>query len=358
MEITALLLLAVSASFAADVKWVHSSHNMSATLGARVAAALGNHSIVFAGGSGPNKSLSTEVDAFDVTSQTWSVLSALPHGHAGSSTLGGQLDTAGVSFFSGGAAVNRSGVVDLLQASTRQWLPSLQTQLTHEFTACGGTGSTVICAGGQGQDKHDPKVPFATDVFTLDSKGAVTAHDTSYQLSEARKKLSVAAAGGLIGFAMGYSDDEKTVGYSTRFDIFNTSNGKWFSGELPSGIGRQYGTAVGCGGMLIWAGGQVGGGRASAVDILDSATGKWSNATLSNARSNLGAACAGDRFALFAGGQIPRRGTVDLLDTTTGKWSVLEDLSVPRGWVSGAGAGPCAAFGGGAVVDIYCFSEE
>lgn len=41
-------------------------------------------------------------------------------------------------------------------------------------------------------------------------------------------------------------------------------------------------------------------------------------------------------------------------------WSVLEDLSVPRGWVSGVGAGPapCAAFGGGDVVDIYCFSEE
>ena len=122
-------------------------------------------------------------------------------------------------------------------------------------------------------------------------------------------------------------------------------------------IGRQYGTAIGFGGKLIWAGGQIAGGRSGAVDILDAATGDWSNASLSIPRSNLGAACAGDRFAMFAGGQIPARGTVDVLDTLTGAWSTVEDLFLPRGWVSGAGARNCALFGGGITVDIYCFHE-
>merc|ERR1712023_484759 len=115
----------------------------------------------------------------------------------------------------------------------------------------------------------------------------------------------------------GYSDAQATVGYSDAFDIYNTKTHTWSHGQVPSRIGRQYGTAIGCGGKLIWAGGQIAGGRSGAVDILDAATGDWSNASLSIPSSNLGAACAGDRFAMFAGGQIPARGTVDVLDTLT-----------------------------------------
>merc|ERR1719231_1292737 len=100
---------------------------------------------------------------------------------------------------------------------------------------------------------------------------------------------------------MGYSDDEKTEGYSDAFDLLHVATGQWTAGKLPSGEGRQYGTAVGCGGKLIFAGGQIAGGRSKAVDIFDVSSGKWTNSTLSVARSNLAAACAAGRYAVFAG---------------------------------------------------------
>jgi len=367
-------LAAVLPALCAAVTWTHASHNVSVSLGARVAAAVGTDGVAFFGGSFPNKKLSTQVDLYNLTTKAWSILPKLPHGHAGSSTLGGYLSKVGISFAYGG-----DNTIDLLQTSSKTWLPNLQTKLTHEFSACAGNADTIVCAGGQGSNKKDKDVPSATDVFVLGADGKATLHDTSYKLSVGRKKLSAAAAGDLIGFAMGYSDnrahddfedaadDESSrrrrrktpsgpKGYSAAFDVYNISSKTWSHGTLPSKVGRQYGTAVGCGGKLIWAGGQLG-GRSDTVDILDSKTGAWSTSNLTVARSNLGAACAGDRFALFGGGQIPARGTVDAFDTVTGTWSVLEDLTVPRGWVSGAGAGSCALFGGGETVDIYCFSD-
>ena len=62
----------------------------------------------------------------------------LPHARAGSSTSGGWLNEAGVSFFGSGGG--DSGTVDLLDAETLEWLPSLRTAMVHEFTACAGTG--------------------------------------------------------------------------------------------------------------------------------------------------------------------------------------------------------------------------
>jgi N-acetylneuraminic acid mutarotase len=169
-----------------------------------------------------------------------------------------------------------------------------------------------------------------------------------------------------IVFGAGYDDSQpKGKGYSAAWEMLNVTTGEWSTGTLPSGVARQYGTAVGCGGKVLIAGGQPGGGRSDAVDIFDSATQKWSNATLTVARSNLAAACASDRFAVIAGGQIPGRTTVDVLDTKTGEWGTLEPLNFGRGWLVGAGAGDCVVFGSGpgvkaesgaASVDEYCFA--
>lgn len=342
----------------------HALYNLSTTRGAMSAAQVGTTQVAFAGGNVPGQPkgspLSTLVDIFDVHTKVWSV-AHLPHGRGGDSTTGGWLDQVGLAFFGSGGG--DSGSVDVFNPKNNSWAPSLPTSLVHEFTACAGTGQTVVCAGGQGHgdEKHDQKIAFATDVFVLFGNGSVT-HDSTHQLSVARKKVSAAAQNDIIGFAMGYSDNEETKGYSNAFDLYNTTSGQWSSGVLPSGEARQYGTAVGCGGMLIFAGGQIGGGRSRAVDILDTKTGRWSNATLSEARSNLAAACASNRFALIAGGQIPPRSTVDVLDTSTGVWGTLDPLNFGRGWLVGAGVGNCAVFAGGgqgneSSVDEYCFDS-
>ena len=68
----------------------------------------------------------------------------------------------------------------------------------------------------------------------------------------------------------------------------------------------MYGTAVGCGGYILFAGGQVGGGRSSAVDVLNGSSGEWvtNPGNLSLARSLVASACLADRYAVFAGGKF------------------------------------------------------
>lgn len=189
---------------------------------------------------------------------------------------------------------------------------------------------------------------------------------STHKLSVGRKKLSAASQGDIIMFGMGYSDEEATKGYSLAYDMYNVTSGEWSAGTLPSKQGRQYGTAVGCGGKIMFAGGQIAGGRSAVVDIFDVSEGHgWMPpANLSQARSNLAAACAADRYALFAGGQIPSRATVDVYDTVSGQWSLLNPLNFGRGWLVGAGAGDCAVFSGGgrsgnaSDADVYCFGSQ
>lgn len=351
---------------------MHHVYNLSVPRGAMCAAAVGADCVAFAGGS-PAGSVkgsppSDDIEIFNVTSSQWLQLGSrfkLPHLRGGDSTTGGWLEDIGVAFF--GAGGGDSGTVDLLRASDMEWLPSLNTTLVHEFTACAGTGRTIACGGGQGHNKSDTRVPGGTDVWTLTPDGTLAAHDSSHTLAVPRKKLSAAAVGDAIIFGMGYDDAlPKGTGYSAAWEMLNTSTGEWSSGILPSGIARQYGTAVGCGGMIIFAGGQLG-GRSDAVDIFDVATHKWTNTTLTVARSNLAAACAANRYVVIAGGQIPGRTTVDVLDTKLGKWGTLAPLNFGRGWLVGAGVGECVVFGSGsgvgdesgaASVDEYCFGEK
>ena len=53
---------------------------MTSALGARLATRFGKDAVVFGGGGNPDKTLSSEVDLFNVTSKAWSKLSGLQHG--------------------------------------------------------------------------------------------------------------------------------------------------------------------------------------------------------------------------------------------------------------------------------------
>ena len=353
---------------------VHSVHNFTTpSRGAMVAAPDPvTHEVCFAGGNvfdQPKGSApSRVVECFSTVAHAVSRTFTLPTGMSGDSTTGGWLDGPKVAFFGAGGGF----AVSVALLHDGDWLASLTKAKARGFTACAGTRSTVVCAGGQGNgdSKHDESFSFATDVFVLNADGSLASHNTSHALSVGRKKLSAAAQGDVVGFAMGFSDVNATNGYSTQYDLFNTSDGTWFaSGELPSGEGRQYGTALGCGGKLIFAGGQVAGGRSKAVDVYDVQAGAWwpaspQNLALSVARSNLAAACAMDRFAVFGGGQVPGSPAVDILDVETRLWSRAA-LNFGRGWLSAAGVGDCAVFAGGhpktgpgSDIDVFCFAGK
>eukprot|EP01047_Picozoa_sp_COSAG01_P033974 COSAG01_NODE_2529_length_7496_cov_1044.247533_3_plen_166_part_00 len=153
-----------------------------------------------------------------------------------------------------------------------------------------------------------------------------------------------------------------------RFNLFNATSGTWTSGTWGSKIGRQYGVGVGCGGMLLFGGGQQSGGRSQLVDLYDIESRRWlPPAHLNASRSNLAAGCMGGRYAVFAGGQCVghnkyvAEAMVDVYDTVENTWGLLHPLSYGRGKLVGAGVGKCVAFGGGgarpaggADVDVFC----
>ncbi len=91
----------------------------------------------------------------------------------------------------------------------------------------------------------------------------------------------------------------------------------------------------------------------NAVDLYNSASGAWSTAQLSVARSNLAATSVGN-VAIFAGGDIPSvlmshynvSDAVDLYNSASGAWSTAR-LSVARSNLAATSVGNVAIFAGG-----------
>ena len=139
---------------------------------------------------------------------------------------------------------------------------------------------------------------------------------------------------------------------------------------------------VGCGGMLLFGGGQQSGGRSAVVDIYNTLNGTWlAPARLNGSRSNLAGGCMAGRYAVFGGGQCTGKdkytveALVDVYDTVTNRWGLLPPLNFGRGKLAGAGSGggsgggvggggQCVGFGGGhdkpagkADLDVYCITS-
>jgi hypothetical protein len=95
--------------------------------------------------------------------------------------------------------------------------------------------------------------------------------------------------------------------------------------------------------------------HSDAVDLYNSATGSWSTARLSVARSDLAATSVGN-LAIFAGGQNRDAefrqqllDVVDVFNSATGVWATAR-LSMPRIYLSATSAGNTAIFAAGLAV--------
>jgi N-acetylneuraminic acid mutarotase len=149
-------------------------------------------------------------------------------------------------------------------------------------------------------------------------------------LSSPRIFLSAASLQNKVFFAGGSVPDRNgnCCVVSPLVDIYDMSTGSW-SQAMLSEPRSELGIAAG-GNKILFAGGtghsgQTGGYFSSRVDIYDVSTGQWSVAELSEARSHPYAAAAGDKI-LFAGGRKSNSGSgeskvVDIYDVTTGTWS-------------------------------------
>ena len=210
--------------------------------------------------------------------------------------------------------------------------------------AAGGTQGYVVCGGGSAPDGS------TIDTFEVTGVGGhghavrllqQVPGEAPPKLAQAVKKASAAGEGDVLMIAGGYDDDsggsptttatgvhvEKSKGYSSVWNMFNATSLKWTSGEWPSKVGRQYGVGVGCGGMLLFGGGQQSSGRSAVVDIFNTRANTWlPPAHLNMSRSNLAAGCMAGRYALFGGGQTTghskyvAEAMVDVYDTVENTW--------------------------------------
>ena len=142
-------------------------------------------------------------------------------------------------------------------------------------------------------------------------------------------------------------------------DIYDASTGKWTTASLSQARYDPAATTVGT--KVLFAGGSTATATSSVVDIYDASTGQWSTASLSQARYALTATTAGNE-AFFAGGATDLSNgyssVVDIYNATSGQWSTAS-LSWPRVVLSATSVGSKALFAGGISggddyeVDIY-----
>ncbi|WP_165864775.1 Kelch repeat-containing protein [Rufibacter latericius] len=180
-------------------------------------------------------------------------------------------------------------------------------------------------------------------------------------LSEARAMMAGVAVGTKVLFAgAAWSNASANGQGSSRVDIFDAATGRWSTARLSQA--RSAIATVAAGDKVFFAGGRLHGGGTgdsdvnfSTVDIYDAATGSWSVASLSEPRAYVAAAALGDKV-FFAGGErggdfLPSA-RVDIYDLSTGQWSAVS-LSEPRRLVTAVAAGEKVFFAGGHKDDIW-----
>ncbi len=174
-------------------------------------------------------------------------------------------------------------------------------------------------------------------------------------LSEARAMMAGVTVGTKMLFAGAtFSAAGVNSHGSSRVDIFDAATGRWSTARLSEA--RSAIAAVAVSNKVFFAGGRLSSGdigtpdlHFSAVDIYDAATGAWSVASLSEPRAYVSAATLGDKV-FFAGGEKDANFTpsdrVDIYDLSTGQWSTAT-LSEPRGLITAVAAGGKVFFAGG-----------
>lgn len=185
-------------------------------------------------------------------------------------------------------------------------------------------------------------------------------------LSAERDQPAIAAVGGKVLVAGGRDGIANDLA-SDRVDVYDSATGIWSQASLSLPRFSLAGTAVDQRAMF------AGGGRylptfqillTDVVDVYDATTDTWSTDVLSLARFGLAAVTSGDR-AYFAGGIITSTppflytARVDVYDASTGSWSTAS-LSHPRAHLTAVAVGTKVLFAGGVgpagttdVVDVY-----
>lgn len=177
------------------------------------------------------------------------------------------------------------------------------------------------------------------------------------KLSQARTGAAVAAVGGKIIFAGGFTvpgtgGSGEQYGHSLKADVFDIATQTFTTAQLS--LARSSIAAVANGNKIFFAGGETGDGTepVNAVDMYDVATNSWSTTSLSLAGNSIAAAAVGNKV-FFAGGDggftggWGRGSRIDIYNVTTNTWSTASFSAVRRGGASAVTVNNKVYFAGG-----------
>lgn len=286
------------------------------------AGAAGNK-ILFAGGI-YSLSHPATVDIYDVTTHAWTTSNlTVPRENHVIASAGNKIFIAGGSAFYNG--LNATASVEVYDASTGKWMYESLSNPRRSLAAA-GLQNKVLFGGGGTLDKDGICCIVSSRVDIYDIS---TGSWSQRELSVARDNLAAAAIGNKILFAGGTGHSDQTGGFfSSRVDIYDITTGAWSTAELSEARSGLYAAAAG--NKILFAGGRnsnLASGQSKVVDIYDVSTGAWSTATLSEDRQGTAMAAIGNKI-LVAGGYSNKSGkylsSVDVYDVATGKWDKLE----------------------------------
>ena len=262
---------------------------------------------------------------------------------------------------------NNTGHVYLFDAARRAWSSTRMSASRTNMCSTSWRHKAIFAGGTAGRG-----LPKSRSVDIYDT---ITGTWTLHNLTVGRDLLGCGSAGNYTVFAGG-SAPQANQSETASVELLNHVTGEW--SFLPEGLSqpRKKPEAVTVGSKIVFAGGEVAktvaqgryvptpslplGSYTATLDVLDTADGSWSNASLIGARQYFGAAHASgkavgagpDGVAVFAGGFAydVRLGDVDVYDPFSGRHFGPFALSHNRSNLKGVSAGEggrYAAFGAG-----------
>lgn len=244
------------------------------------------------------------------------------------------------------------GIQNIITASDKMHILDLETKQLTEMTLSAGRGGMMSVA-------HEGKLYFAGgykwinngtayEVFpNIDIYDTETQQFSSINLTVPRAAGTAVALGDKILFAGGYVFNGTTLVASDVVEIYDTSTGLLITEHLSQPRGDLGGAAVA--GKAYFCAGAVdvlAGLSSNRVDVFDGTT--WTTDTVSVARHAPSVVAVG-QYLLVAGGASSvenKYDIVDIFNTQTNAWTQAT-LSAPRCYMAAATIGNKAYFTGG-----------
>jgi hypothetical protein len=187
------------------------------------------------------------------------------------------------------------------------------TNLTHPYKCEAATSSSVgdiaLFAGGR-----DDSSVYHNDVNIMEYGIGFTIQST---LSASVYRLTSVSYEDKIYIAGGKSTNPTY--YSNYIDIYDTRNKTWEHTTMS--IARNGLASAAINGVIMFAGGEIYGGKTNRIDILNVRQNIWSQTTISQKGRGIVAAAAGNKILIAGGLDSSRTDKVDIYDTVTDIWT-------------------------------------